>query len=430
MQGSRHSRVGYEQTEIGIPETWRAAKLEELAHLQAGGTPSRFKKEYWENGTIPWLSSGEVRYNIVKTSNEKITELGLSASAAKLFPKGTVLIAITGQGLTRGRSALLGIDCTTNQSIVGIIPNESLINNIYLWYYLQNQYWKLRSISQGSNQAGLNLELLNSYSVLAPPLPEQAKIASILSKVDELIQKTDQVIEQTQRLKKGLMQRLLTKGIGHTEFKNTSIGEIPYEWPLIRLGDVVKVQGGYSFKSTDYIEEGIKLIRITNVSLGHIDLKDLIKLPYSFLSEYKEFSLVENDIVIVLTRPVIEGGIKAAKIASSHVPALLNQRIGRFKILKNDKVFSDFLFYIIFSNRFIMYVKERLGVTHQPNISPSEIEKYLVSLPSKREQKDIAVTLSNTDYKISKLQEERSRLQDVKKGLMQKLLTGKIRVKL
>jgi type I restriction enzyme, S subunit len=111
---------GYKQTSIGeIPEDWKVRKLEELADLQAGGTPSRFKNEYWENGTIPWLSSGEVRNNIVNSANEKITELGLSKSAARLFSKGTILIAITGQGLTRGRTALLGIDCTTNQSIVG-----------------------------------------------------------------------------------------------------------------------------------------------------------------------------------------------------------------------------------------------------------------------------------------------------------------------
>ena len=140
------------------------------------------------------------------------------------------MIAITGQGFTRGRTALLGIDSTTNQSVVGILCNKSIINNIFLWYYLQNQYWKLRSISQGSNQAGLNLELLNSYRVLVPPLPEQRKIASILSKMDELIQKTDQVIEQTQRLKKGLMHRLLTKGIGHTKFKKIPTGQIPEEW--------------------------------------------------------------------------------------------------------------------------------------------------------------------------------------------------------
>jgi type I restriction enzyme, S subunit len=85
---------------------------------------------------------------------------------------------------------------------------------VFLWYYLQNQYWKLRNISQGSNQAGLNLELLNSYSISVPSLQGQEKIASILSKVDELIQETDELIEQTLRLKKGLMQRLLTKGIG------------------------------------------------------------------------------------------------------------------------------------------------------------------------------------------------------------------------
>jgi type I restriction enzyme, S subunit len=101
MQELQNPRKGYKQTEIGeIPDEWNIRKLEELADLNAGGTPSRFTNSYWENGTIHWISSGEVRNNVITSSNEKITQLGLSESAAKLFPKGTVLIAITGQGLT------------------------------------------------------------------------------------------------------------------------------------------------------------------------------------------------------------------------------------------------------------------------------------------------------------------------------------------
>ena len=208
-KGIGHTK--FKKTVVGeIPDEWNIRKLEELGDLCAGGTPSRFTNSYWENGTVNWLSSGEVRNNVIYSSNEKITELGLSESAAKLFSKGTVLIAITGQGLTRGRTALLEIDSTTNQSVVGILCDKSIINNMFLWYYLQNQYWKLRSISQGSNQAGLNLELLNSYRILVPPLPEQQKIASVLSKVDDLLQDYGNTRSKVEYLKKGLMQKLLT----------------------------------------------------------------------------------------------------------------------------------------------------------------------------------------------------------------------------
>ncbi|MCA9828687.1 MAG: restriction endonuclease subunit S, partial [Nitrosopumilus sp.] len=203
-----------------IPEEWEIMMLKDIADLSAGGTPSRFNSKYWDNGTIPWLSSGEIRNNVICDSNEKITFLGLEESAARLFPKGTVLIAITGQGLTRGRTALLDIDASSNQSVIGIICKNNIIYNLFLWYCLQNQYWQLRSISQGSNQAGLNLNLLKTYTVFSPKdIPEQQKIASILSNVDSLIDQTQKEIEQAQKLKKGLMQKLLTRGIGHTRFK-------------------------------------------------------------------------------------------------------------------------------------------------------------------------------------------------------------------
>ncbi len=137
--------------EIEIPKEWEIKTIKQIGNTSAGGTPSRSNNQYWYKGTIPWLSSGEIRNNMILSSNEKITELGLKKSAAKIFTKGTILIAITGQGKTRGRTGLLKIDSSTNQSVVGIKTNNKIFN-IYLWHYLQNQYKTLRSISHGSNK--------------------------------------------------------------------------------------------------------------------------------------------------------------------------------------------------------------------------------------------------------------------------------------
>ena len=168
---------------IEIPQEWRVVKIKDIGNSSAGGTPSRSNIFYWKNGTIPWLSSGEIRNNLILTSREKITELGLKESAAKIFPRGSIMLAITGQGKTRGRTGLLGIDSSTNQSVVGIEIHDN-VSNSYFWYYLQNQYSNLRSISQGSNQSGLNLKLIHNYKIFLPSLTEQQKIASILSGVD------------------------------------------------------------------------------------------------------------------------------------------------------------------------------------------------------------------------------------------------------
>ena len=151
-----------------IPEHWEVRKLKHVGSLNSGVTPSRFIEKYWDEGIIPWLSSGEVDYNVITSAREKITELGLIESSAKKFPKGSVLIAITGEGQTRGRVAILGIEATTNQSIVGIVQNNKIIYNYFLFFYLQSQYWHLRNFSHGSVQSGLNLEILRNYSISLP----------------------------------------------------------------------------------------------------------------------------------------------------------------------------------------------------------------------------------------------------------------------
>jgi type I restriction enzyme S subunit len=180
--------------------------------------------------------------------------------------------------------------------------------------------------------------------------------------------------------------------------------DIPFNWKIVKLGDVLKVQGGYAFKSSDYVDSGVKLIRITNISFGWTDLTDLSWLPFSYLEKYKDFSLAENDIVIVLTRPIIEGGIKAARIMRDALPALLNQRIARFNIIKKDKINPGFLYYIIFSPNFINYVKQRLGVTNQPNISPRyTMQRYVQRMNQAKEVKIFSDCWEQLEERIQKL---------------------------
>jgi type I restriction enzyme, S subunit len=417
----------YKQTELGkIPNDWEIRKLEEVADLSAGGTPSRFRNDYWENGIIPWVSSGEIRNNIINSSSEKITQLGLSQSAAKLFPKGTVLIAITGQGLTRGRTALLGIDATTNQSVVGVFCSKSIVNNIFLWYYLQNQYWNLRSISQGSNQAGLNLEILNSFRIMLPPILEQQKIASIFSKVDELIQKTDQIIEQSQRLKKGVMQRLLTKGIGHTKFKKVRMGfrymveEYPEEWKIIRLNEFCKVERGkFTHRprdDPDYYGGGYPFIQTGDIERSNGYVQNFSQtLNEKGLSVSKLFPAG----IIVITIAATIGSL-----AITTFPVCFPDSI---VAISTSKVNLKFLYYYLSTRK--TFLEICATVSAQPNINLETLRPLQILIPSIKEQEKIATILSNIDLNVEKQKIHRNKLALLKRGLMQKLLTGKIRVK-
>ena len=214
-KGIEHTKFkktnGLFRKKIKIPEEWSSCQLKDTSVLNAGGTPSTFAKEFWNNGTIPWVSSSEVKNNRIIDSDKKITKLGLESSAAKLFPKGTVLVAITGFGMTRGRSAILEINASTNQSVVGIQSKREILDGEFLWYLLQNQYWVIRNFAQGSQQPGLNLDILEKFQICVPNnISEQQKIASILSGVDAYIQKNQEYKKKTELLKKGLMQKLLT----------------------------------------------------------------------------------------------------------------------------------------------------------------------------------------------------------------------------
>jgi len=215
IKGLKHTKFRKIKSFYGkyeeVPEDWSRKQLSELGDLSAGGTPSTFNEEYWKDGTIPWISSGEVKNNRIYDSEKKITNSGLKNSAAKRFPKGTVLVAITGFGTTRGKSSILEIEASTNQSVVGIIPKPKVIFSDFLWFALQNQYWTLRNFAQGTQQPGLNLDILEKFQIFLPNnITEQQKIASILSNVDSEIQIEQDHKSKLETLKNGLMQKLLT----------------------------------------------------------------------------------------------------------------------------------------------------------------------------------------------------------------------------
>ena len=168
--------------------------LGEIAEkIYSGGTPKTEKMEYWENGTIPWMSSGEVNLGIIFATEKFITEAGLKNSSAKFVPKNSVVIALAGQGKTRGKVARTRIDLTTNQSLASLTFDEKKVNSDYVYHFLNTQYENLRRISSGEGtRGGLNLQMISSYEIPIPPLEIQQKIVAILDQFDTLTQSISQ----------------------------------------------------------------------------------------------------------------------------------------------------------------------------------------------------------------------------------------------
>ncbi len=190
-----------------FPE-WEEKVIREFAQCIAGATPSTKVDDYWKDGTIPWMSSGEVNKGLIFETDTKITELGYDNTSTKMVPAETVVMALAGQGKTRGMVALTKIELCTNQSLCSIVSDGS-VNSAYLYQYLIMQYQNLRQVSSGDGtRGGLNLKLVGDYYVLIPCLEEQHLIADFLSDFDEAIAAAKKELELWKELKKGLLQQM------------------------------------------------------------------------------------------------------------------------------------------------------------------------------------------------------------------------------
>ena len=179
----RNKLLAYEGNEV----EWKM--LGEVAiKIYSGGTPKTGESEYWEKGTIPWMSSGEVNLGTIYQTEKFITEEGLANSSAKFVPVDSLVIALAGQGKTRGKVARIKIKLTTNQSLAALTFDSNKVSSDYVYHYMVTQYEKLRQISSGSGtRGGLNLQMISNFPIPLPPFSEQQRIASILDKFDTLV---------------------------------------------------------------------------------------------------------------------------------------------------------------------------------------------------------------------------------------------------
>ncbi len=196
----------------GIGNRWLSITLgnPEYFELATGGTPSTAIPEYW-GGTIKWMASGEIHKKRIYDVDGRITDKGFENSNATVIPRNSILIALAGQGKTRGTVAINKIELTTNQSVAAVIPRKGKIDPEYLYHYLDNKYLELRSISAGAGRAGLSLSILGKYAIEVHAEPrEQERIAQVLDKIDESIRSEESYQNKLLKMKDGLMQDLLT----------------------------------------------------------------------------------------------------------------------------------------------------------------------------------------------------------------------------
>lgn len=211
-------------SEVG-PEDWVTERLGEHHSVASGGTPSRAVPEYWVGGTIHWVKTTEVNYNVISETSERVTQTGLDSSAAKVVPAGTVLLAMYGQGVTRGRVAVLGIDAATNQACAAIRSTGQVLNPRYLYHFLANQYEELRNLAHGGQQQNLNLDIIRDFPVSYPVhADEQQAIVDILDALDAKIDLHRRKRALYEELFQALLHGLMTRGI---DVDNLDLSALP-----------------------------------------------------------------------------------------------------------------------------------------------------------------------------------------------------------
>lgn len=394
--------------------------------LVTGGTPSTKKPEFW-SGNVPWLVSGDIHKKIIFSVEGKISQLGYKNSNATLIPKQSILIALAGQGKTRGTAAIIEIELTTNQSVAAVIPNKDLVDPYFVYYYIDSLYKKLRNMSAGDGRAGLSIQILKDIEIKIPEIKEQHKIAAILGILDIMIDETDRIIILTEQIKNGLIQELMIKGIGHISFKESQFGAIPVEWSVQKLSDICSLIKDGTHLPPSRVEDGPWLLSVQNMINGKLQLSDSdTKVPLEFYHlMHKNWQIKKGDILLAIV------GATIGKTAI--VPDMETFTIQRsVAVLRGKEYTLDNRFLYIFLSSKIgqKIIKSRANQTAQPGIYLDILSKIKIPLPPIDEQLKISAAIMQLEDKICIENNFKIHLKQLKNGLMQDLLTGRIRVKL
>lgn len=348
--------------------SWPLVKIGDVCSLMTGGTPKTTISEYYEDGTVPWIVSGDIHKGEIFDCDKKITELAVENSNARYLPKDSVLIALNGQGKTRGTVALLrASNATCNQSIVSINPNDqSELLSDYLFYFLKSQYRQIRNITGDKDRAGLNMPLIRSIEIPLPPLDEQKRIAAILDKADAIRRKRQQAI----RLADDFLRSVFLDMFGDPVTN-------PKGWEVKKFSDLGNwASGGTPSRSVSgYFE-------------GEINWFSARELNHRYLNESVEkitdAALSKSAAKIFPAGSMLVGMYDTAafKISILNVASASNQACAN--IIPNEKIDIEWFFsFIEFSKE--TYLRQRRGVRQQ-NLNLGMIKDFDLPLPPKTEQ--------------------------------------------
>ncbi|HEX8775260.1 MAG TPA: restriction endonuclease subunit S [Pyrinomonadaceae bacterium] len=399
-------KEGYKQTDVGIiPEDWEVKPLKKISPRQSVGLVINPSSYYDDDGTVPLLVGSNITENKIDwESAQRISEASNRLIAASRLEAGDLVTVRVGEpGITAVVPPELdGCNCASMM----IVRQHPSFHSHWLCHVMNSRIGlaQVEHVQYGTAQKQFNISDAVNFSYPVPPLPEQQAIAEVLGDVDALITSLDQLITKKRNIKQGTMQLLLTGKKRLAGFSS--------DWKVIMLGERLRFQVGYPFSSEFFNQKdsGIRLVK-------NRDLKNDDQV-FFYSGEYSRDYLIDDDDVLI----GMDGDFLPCLWKKG--TALLNQRVGRIIVL--DKMDLGFTYYCLIKP--LKEIEYGTASTTVKHLSHSDIEEIRMAIPELSEQKAIARILGDMDAEIQALEKKREKYKGIKQGMMQELLTGKMRL--
>jgi type I restriction enzyme S subunit len=398
-----------------LPQGWITTRISELAETRSGGTPSTAKREYWDNGDVPWINSGALKDCIISQPSTYITKLGSKNSAAKLFPKNTVVIALT--GATTGRVGILDFACSANQSVTGIFPSEAFLPS-YLFNFLRSARPAVLELAIGSAQPHINKRIVDDFEVPLGPLPEQrrimAKLEALLGKVDANQQRLAKIPVLLKRFRQSvlaaacsgrltadwrevmpdtepasaLLERIACQS-GQTLSKcdaNELSFDIPSSWESIQASDLCRPRKiiTYGVLKPVWVKDGVPTVRVQDMKQGEIVVEAVAQCCPERAKKFLKTTLETGDLLIAKDGATLG---KTAFVPPELAGGNITQHVLRFPI--SLLVESVFVRLIIDSRHGQEWMRIETRGAALPGVNVGDFRRMPIPLPPLAEQQEI-----------------------------------------
>lgn len=426
--------LGFTETEIGwIPTDWSIQSVASMANVDSESLSNKTAADF----TFRYISLGDVDAGKLIGGHSLITFAEAPSRARRIVKSGDILFATVRPNL-KGHFFARRVDgnVVASTGFAVIRAKAGVASPAFLYQSLLSGSVdaQIEKLTVGSNYPAVNSADVKGLLLPAPPLPEQQKIAAILTAVDDKLDVIARQIGATQTLKQGLMQTLFSRGVGtqdadgrwvpHAEFKDSELGEIPVGWDVTTVGEVCKVKGGKRLPKGEVLTEentGFPYIRVTDMYMGGVNTEGVLYVPAHVQPSIARYTISKDDIFISVAGTLGLVGVVPEELDGANLTENADK-------LTDIKICRDYLFYCLCSDA-IQGAIAREGTSNaQPKLALSRIREFSIPLPTRPEQERIAAILNSVSDKLASLQSKLAHYQALKRGLMQKLLTGEWRV--